>query len=209
MYLEYLNDREWHKHCNPPCGDWGHVPRKAPDAMEQTAYWTRDASGKFSLPPGWDDWPVIAISWNDATDYCKWLTQRVGGTEWTFALPEEDEWEKAARGPDGRGYPWGDDFDSSFCAMVDSRPGEQETRNPEPFGLFPLDESAYGVRDLAGGVQEGTATKRGSGGQGRLMKGGAGGGGAAFCRVGFRDAYDPWLVLVNDGFRVCARRTPR
>ncbi len=206
MYLEYLNDREWHKHCSPACGDWGHVPRKASNAMEQTAYWPRAASGKFSLPPGWEDWPAIAISWNDTTDYCKWLTQRVGAGHWTFALPEEDEWEKGARGPDGRSHPWGDDFDSSFCAMVDSRPGEQETRNPEPFGLFPLDESAYGVRDLAGGVQEWTGTK--SGRSWWVMKGGAWGGGAARCRCAFRGAALPEIVNASFGLRVLARRTP-
>ncbi len=163
MYLEYLNDREWHKQCKP----WDHVPRKASDAMEQTAYWSREAStGRFSVSTGWAEWPILAVSWNDATDYCKWLTARRGGTDWRFELPTEDEWERAARDPYGRFFPWGDSFDAAFCRMQDSRPDTKDL-NPERFGLFPLDEGPSGLRDLAGGMREMTSTIAGARGHTR------------------------------------------
>ena len=202
MYLEYLNDREWHKQCKP----WDHVPRKASDAMEQTAYWPRDNStGRFSNLDGWAEWPILAVSWNDATDYCKWLTARRGGTDWRFELPTEDEWERAARGPDGRFFPWGDSFDAAFCRMQDSRPEEKDL-SPERFGLFPLDEGPFGVRDLAGGMEEMTSTISGAHGQWRIFKGGAWSGPPSICRGAFRNVSGPGSVGRFNGFRVAARR---
>jgi serine/threonine-protein kinase len=61
------------------------------------------------------------------------------------------EWEKAARGADGRLFPWGSAFDATFCKMRDSREGFCQ---PEPVGAFAADESPYGVRDLAGTIRE-------------------------------------------------------
>jgi serine/threonine-protein kinase len=92
--------------------------------------------------------PVIYVDWFDAVAYCRWLSRRIGAD---VRLPTELEWEKAARGVDGRAYPWGDHFDATFCKMRDSRPFLHQ---PEPNGTFPTDESVYGVRDMAGGVRE-------------------------------------------------------
>ncbi len=190
MYLEYLNDREWHKGCKP----WDHVPRKAPDAMEQTTYWARDAStGRFSPPSGWEEWPILAVSWNDATDYCTWLTARQSGSDWRFELPTEDEWERSARGPDGRFFPWGDSFDGAFCRMQDSRPEEKDLQ-PERFGLFPLDEGPFGMRDLAGGMREWTATEAGVRKQWRITKGGIWSGPSSICRGAHRHDNVPVIV---------------
>ncbi len=91
--------------------------------------------------------PVYAVDWFDAVAYCRWLTAR--GT--AARLPTEAEWEKAARGADGRFFPWGDRFDPTFCHTRESRPHAQQ---PEPVGTFPTDESPYGVRDLAGGMRQ-------------------------------------------------------
>ncbi len=202
MYLAYLNDREWHTAAKA----FERVPRQAQKATNDTAYWKADAKGVFSL--SWrEDWPVIAVSWYDSEDYCRWLTKQVGGTSWEFRLPSEDEWEKATRGPDGRYYPWGDSFDDTFCAMVNSRPGEQKQRQPEPFRLFPVDEGPCGVRDMGGGIYEWTRTESG-GGQWRILKGGTWGAGAAYCRCAYRYVSSPEYVIETLGFRVCARRTP-
>lgn len=94
------------------------------------------------------DLPVVLINWFDASAYCQWRTQ-VEGSE--VRLPTEVEWEKAARGTDGRTHPWGDAFDPTFCLMQTSRPFLAQA---EPIGTFPIDCSPYGVRDLSGGVRE-------------------------------------------------------
>jgi serine/threonine-protein kinase len=91
---------------------------------------------------------VHLIDWFDALAFCRWKSKREGAI---VRLPREIEWEKAARGVDGRFYPWGDRFDPTFCLMRESRPFAQQ---PEPVGTFPTDESPYGVRDMAGGMRE-------------------------------------------------------
>lgn len=92
--------------------------------------------------------PVCLVDWFDARAYCRWLGARRGAR---IRLPREVEWEKAARGADGRPYPWGDRFDPTFCLMRESRPFIQQ---PEPVGTFATDCSPYGVRDMAGGMRE-------------------------------------------------------
>jgi serine/threonine-protein kinase len=108
-----------------------------------------DARKMFPLGDG-HEWnvPAYLVDWFDAVAYCRWRTAREGVE---VRLPTEAEWEKAARGTDGRFYPWGDRFDPTFCHMRDSRPFAQQ---PEPVGTFATDESPYGVRDMAGGMRE-------------------------------------------------------
>ncbi|NVB83069.1 MAG: SUMF1/EgtB/PvdO family nonheme iron enzyme [Kofleriaceae bacterium] len=98
--------------------------------------------------PGQPTWPVFGVSAESAEAYAAWLSQKEGRT---WRLPTELEWEKAGRGTDGRIYPWGDQFDATFCKMRDSRPG---LPHPEAVGAFEWDVSPYGVHDLAGGVAE-------------------------------------------------------
>jgi serine/threonine-protein kinase len=92
--------------------------------------------------------PVLNIDWFDALAYCRWRGER---DSIDVRLPLEIEWEKAARGADGRFYPWGDHFDPTFCQMRFSRAWHPQ---PEPVGTFPTDVSPYGVRDMAGGMRE-------------------------------------------------------
>ena len=92
--------------------------------------------------------PVPLVDWFDAAAYCRW---RSTPGRAPVRLPTEAEWEKAARGVDGRFYPWGDRFDPTFCKMRDSRPFAHQ---PEPVGTFPVDESPFGLRDAAGGMRE-------------------------------------------------------
>lgn len=91
-----------------------------------------------------DTHPITGISWRDAVDYCEWLTWR---------LPTEEEWEKGARGVDGRTYPWGNQFDPSRCNTLESG-----LNAPTPVSRFPEGASPYGCLDMAGNVWEYTAT---------------------------------------------------
>ncbi len=104
--------------------------------------------------------PAFGLSARHARGFAAWLSACTGRT---YRLPTDAEWEKAARGVDGRAYPWGDRFDPSFCKIRVSRPGRPA---PEPCGAFDADESPFGVRDMAGGIAEYTAGDLGIGTRG-------------------------------------------
>jgi serine/threonine protein kinase/formylglycine-generating enzyme required for sulfatase activity len=112
--------------------------------------------GRFSLPfvdragTVWQpDQPIVSIAIDDARHYAEWLTDRTQGPP--LRLPNELEWEKAARGTDRRIFPWGDRFDASFCVMSESYP---EPPDLPRIGAAEADVSPYGLRDLAGGVRD-------------------------------------------------------
>lgn len=96
------------------------------------------------------DHPITCVSWRDAVAYAAWLTQR---TSQHWRLPSEAEWEKAARGADGRIYPWGDTFDASCCNTRESG-----SRTTTPVGRYPTGTSSYDVQDMVGNVWEWTST---------------------------------------------------
>ncbi len=97
------------------------------------------------------DHPVVGVSWDDAQAYCRWLSQQ---TDCTYRLPSEAEWEKAARGEDGRRYPWGNEWHVGHC-----NEGSDETT---PVTAYPAGVSPYGCYDMLGNTQEWTTTLWGS-----------------------------------------------
>ncbi|WIG58618.1 MAG: protein of unknown function DUF323 [Ktedonobacterales bacterium] len=92
------------------------------------------------------DHPAICVSWQDAVAYLRWLA---GVTGQPWRLPSEAEWEKAARGADGRLYPWGNTFDKARCNTSESGIG-----TTTPVGRYPTGASPYSAQDMAGNVWE-------------------------------------------------------
>jgi sulfatase modifying factor 1 len=154
------------------------------------APWYAAGGKRYEVP----DFPVTMITWDDAQTYCRW----VGGR-----LPTEAEWERAARGVEGRRYPWGNVFDPFITnggrfALdgFDDRDGFAELA---PVGSFPDGRTPDGIDDLAGNVEEWVADFFGDYpdgfvedptgpkvGETRVIRGGSFGDGAAWLRGAFR-----------------------
>jgi formylglycine-generating enzyme required for sulfatase activity len=99
---------------------------------------------------GRENHPVHGVSHEAMLAYCHWLSRETG---LRYRLPTEAEWEKAARGPDGRAYPWGDSFDPRCANTREAGIGETT-----PVGVFPDGASPYGALDMAGNVEECTGS---------------------------------------------------
>lgn len=113
----------------------------------------------ITYPEGKGDHPVVWVSWHDARAYCSWLSEKTGQE---IRLPTEAEWEKAARGTDGRKYPWGNEFDRSKCntkQLVMYHAAPVGVGDTTPVGKYsPEGDSPYGVADMAGNVFEWTSS---------------------------------------------------
>ena len=102
-----------------------------------------------TFPEKKENHPVVSVSFEDALKYCEWRTKKEGLQGPPYRLPTEVEWEKAARGTDGRVYPWGDEFDKEKCNSSES--GINDTT---PVNKYPDGVSQYGCYDMAGNVWE-------------------------------------------------------
>jgi len=165
--------------------------------------------GYFGLPIT-KNYPVIYISWFDANNYCKWVGRR---------LPTEAEWEKAARGIDGRTFPWGNTWDSDKLHLRGHTPPFGSPNDPAEVGSYSSGASPYGVLDMAGNVREWVADWYDAGyysktpysnpsgsnsGQFKVVRGGSWDDSQDYQRVTSRLYSDPNSTNVLTGFR-CAQ----
>ncbi len=173
--------------------------------------------GVFDLP----NHPVVVVSWYEAVAFCGWLTERlrVAGEvrpDEVVTLPSEPQWEKAARGTDGRVYPWGDQPDPGRVNYGDTGVGATSA-----VGCFPVGASTYDVMDMSGNVWEWCRTKwqesyhdyEGDDLAGaandlegdalRMLRGGAFDGNERFVRCACRLRNNPDLRNPSVGFRLC------
>lgn len=130
-----------------------------------------------TYPAGHDDYPIVDVTQAEAYRFCEWLSEKLGRA---CTLPTEEQWEKAARGPDGRVYPWGNEvprpeiqwqkrfpvgLESYFYSLV-VRPRHEWARagwywrngRPWPAGNQPKNVSPYGCLDMSGNIWEWTSS---------------------------------------------------
>jgi formylglycine-generating enzyme required for sulfatase activity len=112
------------------------TPPHADSSATRNSYYGNAAFGNY---------PVIAVDWNQAKAYCEWRGAR---------LPTEAEWEIAARGTDGRIYPWGNNAPTCSLANFDPSGGSECVGDTSTVGNYPDGVSPYGIYDLAGNVWE-------------------------------------------------------
>jgi formylglycine-generating enzyme required for sulfatase activity len=158
------------------------------------------------------DHPVVCVSWRDVLAYVRWLEQ-VTGQPWR--LPTEAEWEKAARGTDGRIYPWGSQWDKN---RANTRDGGAGTTTPVGAYAERGDASPYGAHDQAGNVWEWTSSlfkkykynpddgrENLDSTVSRVLRGGSWYGNPRDARAAFRNGNQPDLWSIDGGFRLaCA-----
>jgi serine/threonine protein kinase len=159
------------------------------------------------IPPGEETHPIVNVSYDDAQEFCRWLS-RV--TYLQYHLPNEYEWEKAARGPDPetRRYPWGDTWIKGWCnSAEENREGTTAVDQYETHNISP-----YGIVDLVGNIWEWTSSPyrpypgsnhySASYGTAYVVRGGAWRNGRADARISVRGRYGPDIRRPYLGFRL-------
>jgi formylglycine-generating enzyme required for sulfatase activity len=165
------------------------------------------------IPEGKAHHPVVHVSWEDTRAFCEWLNSESTGSGGTIGLPSEAQWEYAARGMEGRDYPWGPEApDADRCNFG------RKVGDTTPVGSYPKGATPEGVKDLAGNVFEwvedgwhadytgastdGAARAEGSPDACRVIRGGSWSSSAGVCRSAFRfRGVPPILRYYEIGFR--------
>jgi formylglycine-generating enzyme required for sulfatase activity/energy-coupling factor transporter ATP-binding protein EcfA2 len=189
--------------------DW--LSQRPPEKRDRP-FWWNDA--KWNNPV----FPVVGISWFEAEAYCHWLNRQelpVDAPEGYVArLPTEEEWERAARGVDGRAYPWGDEFDFRRLSCAEAWAGKADIdsfewlRNRPEFArttavcTYPQGASPEGIWDAAGNAWEWTASWYEAARENRVVRGGSWNVNQGYARCACRGRYIPVNFNLNVGMRV-------
>jgi formylglycine-generating enzyme required for sulfatase activity len=132
-----VTNKQYHK-----CVEAGSC--KGPSLIIDYPHTFFEAGKKWYTMESMENYPVVGITWRQAGIYCGWAGKR---------LPLGTEWEKAARGADGRTYPWGNEWDGKRANWDDG--GQTDGyKKLAPVGSFPKGASPYGAMDMAGNVRE-------------------------------------------------------
>lgn len=177
-------------------GRWYHVVRGWRGVF-QRAYAPAPA-----YPEDHAGFPVVEVSQADALAYCAWLSAQLGRP---CTLPTEEQWEKAARGDDGRPFPWGGEFKPGQANVLES-----DLKHTTPTASLPGDVSPCGAADMGGNVQEWTASSYApppddlfvAGQDLRVARGGSFNDTAFGARVSYRRGYPAGYYFPFLGFRI-------
>lgn len=168
---------------------------KFPVTVAQYLTFVEEGTAPNREPENWDEqqehpnWPVVSVTWHQATAYCCWAGSR---------LPTEEEWERAARGPNGTKYPWGnEDIDPSRANYGDSNIG-----HPTPVGLYPSGANVEGTCDMIGNVFEWTSSEWSKGSGAYVWRGGSFSNDRRFARSSYRYGSRPDAQYRFLGFRL-------
>lgn len=153
--------------------------------------------------------PCTSVNWYEAVAFSRWLSKQLG---FVVRLPTEEEWERAARGRDGRAFPWGDDYKTGYANINETleNNGACNLMQTSPIGTYPQGASSEGVLDLAGNVWDWCLNKHknpeeiivDTSGDARILRGGSWYGNPDTVRCAERNWNNPGERVDNVGFRL-------
>ena len=189
------------------------------DGYSQEEWWSGLRHRPDEIPGRWSDpnAPRETVSWHEAMAFCRWLDFRLKetgelGSGWRVCLPTEEQWERAARGADGRRYPWDGEFMGGFANINETLWNQRglHLQRTSPVGIYPDGIAPSGALDMAGNVWEWCRNQNSDpdsvaheGYDQRVLRGGSWSAGSDDCRAAFRRWASSDSRLVNLGFRVC------
>ena len=160
--------------------------------------------------------PCTSVNWYEAVAFSRWLSEQLG---YEVRLPTEEEWERAARGRDGRAYPWGENYETGDANINETwdSPGGCKLEQTTAVGAYPQGASSEGVLDLAGNVCEWCLNKHDhpeqvdadTSGDARVLRGGSWYGDPDAVRSAERNWNDPGERVDNVGFRLVSSAPSR
>jgi formylglycine-generating enzyme required for sulfatase activity/signal recognition particle receptor subunit beta len=187
--------------------------------------------GTRSYPDLWDDSdyglnnaPVVGVSWFEAMAFCRWASRKLAPKGWQIELPLEAEWEHAARSPDDREFPWGDDYCPGYANIDETTEGSScgpfFLGKPTAVGIYANGASALGIADMCGNVWEWCKSKwslqykwpevvSSEKIDHRVIKGGSWYNSIRFALSGTHDCLDADLSANDIGFRVLKKKSSR